>query len=84
MAYLPGGHTPASRGDLRSQAMHSPQSESNGTSGVKPLEFKAAMRDFGIMFPTLDSETIETVLRANNGAVDATIDQLLEMCDNLG
>ena len=84
MAYLPGGHSP-SAGRMRPQTMESPQSESNGTfGGVKPLEFKAAMRDFGIMFPTLDSETIETVLRANNGAVDATIDQLLEMCDNLG
>ena len=53
-------------------------------SGVKPLEFKAAMRDFSTMFPTLDADTIEMVLRSNNGAVDATIDQLLEMCDSLG
>ena len=55
-----------------------------GGGGVKPLEFKAAMHDFGVMFPTLDPETIETVLRSNNGAVDATIDQLLEMCDSFG
>ena len=48
------------------------------------MEFKAAMRDFSTMFPTLDAETIETVLRSNNGAVDATIDQLLEMCDSMG
>ena len=39
--------------------------------------------DFGSMFSTLDSEIIETVLRANKGAVDATVDQLLEMCELL-
>lgn len=31
------------------------------------------------MFPTMDYEVIECVLRSNNGAVDATIDQLLQM-----
>lgn len=29
------------------------------------------------MFPTIEVEVIEAVLRANNGAVDDTIDQLL-------
>lgn len=29
------------------------------------------------MFPRLDREVIESVLRSNNGAVDVTIDQLL-------
>lgn len=29
------------------------------------------------MFPRLDREVIESVLRSNNGAVDITIDQLL-------
>ncbi|WAR02434.1 CUED1-like protein [Mya arenaria] len=38
-----------------------------------------AMDDFRTMFPTLDDEVIEAVLRANDGAVDATIDQLLTM-----
>lgn len=37
------------------------------------------MSDFKQMFPTLDDEVIEAVLRANDGAVDATIDQLLTM-----
>ena len=37
------------------------------------------MSDFREMFPTLDDEVIEAVLRANDGAVDATIDQLLTM-----
>ena len=31
------------------------------------------------MFPTMDYEVIECVLRSNSGAVDATIDQLLQM-----
>ena len=37
------------------------------------------MNDFKHMFPTLDRDVIEAVLRANNGLVDATIDQLLSM-----
>jgi len=43
------------------------------------LEFRQAMTDFKIMFPNLDVDVIEAVLRSNNGAVDATIDQLLTM-----
>lgn len=35
------------------------------------------MDDFRTMFPSLDVELIESVLRANGGAVDDTIDQLL-------
>ena len=37
------------------------------------------MSDFATMFPSMDSEVIEAVLRANDGAVDPTIDQLLTM-----
>jgi hypothetical protein len=37
------------------------------------------MMDFKTMFPTMEYEVIECVLRSNNGAVDATIDQLLQM-----
>ncbi len=37
------------------------------------------MSDFRHMFPNMDEEVIEAVLRANNGAVDETIDQLLTM-----
>jgi hypothetical protein len=43
------------------------------------LDFAQAMNDFKIMFPGMDSDVIEAVLRSNNGAVDATIDQLLTM-----
>jgi CUE domain len=43
------------------------------------LDFAQAMTDFKIMFPGMDSDVIEAVLRSNNGAVDATIDQLLTM-----
>ncbi|XP_070571790.1 CUE domain-containing protein 1-like isoform X2 [Ptychodera flava] len=45
----------------------------------KQLEFHQAMTDFKTMFPKMDHDVIEAVLRANNGAVDATIDQLLVM-----
>lgn len=31
------------------------------------------------MFPTMDTDVIEAVLRSNDGAVDDTIDQLLTM-----
>ena len=43
------------------------------------LEFTQAMTDFKVMFPNMDADVIEAVLRANNGAVDATIDNLLAM-----
>ena len=43
------------------------------------LDFYQAMADFKSMFPDLDEEIIEAVLRANGGAVDGTIDQLLTM-----
>lgn len=46
---------------------------------VTQLEFHQAMTDFKIMFPEMDEDVIEVVLRSNNGAVDATIDQLLSM-----
>lgn len=43
------------------------------------LEFAQAMSDFKTMFPNMDRDVIEAVLRSNLGAVDATIDQLLAM-----
>ncbi len=43
------------------------------------LEFNQAMTDFKTMFPTMDAEVIEAVLRSNGGAVEATIDNLLAM-----
>ncbi len=45
----------------------------------RQLDFNKAMSDFKVMFPTFDYEVIEMVLRANNGLVDATVDQLLTM-----
>lgn len=49
------------------------------TATTMQLEFAQAMTDFKTMFPDMDKEVIEAVLRANQGAVDATIDQLLAM-----
>ena len=50
-----------------------------GRPPAAQLEFSQAMTDFKVMFPDMDAEVIEAVLRANNGAVDATIDHLLTM-----
>lgn len=55
---------------------------SNNDAGVTQLEFHQAMRDFKTMFPDMDEEVIEYVLRSNNGAVDSTIDQLLLMASD--
>ncbi|XP_025417632.1 CUE domain-containing protein 1 isoform X2 [Sipha flava] len=46
------------------------------------LDFKQAMSDFKIMFPTLDDDVIEAVLRSNKGSVDPTVDQLLMMSND--
>uniref|UniRef100_A0A8C7SGN4 CUE domain containing 1a n=1 Tax=Oncorhynchus mykiss TaxID=8022 RepID=A0A8C7SGN4_ONCMY len=52
---------------------------SGGGRTVRRLEFNQAMEDFSTMFPSMEQEVIECVLRANHGAVDSTIDQLLQM-----
>ena len=46
---------------------------------AKQLDFYESMYHFKKMFPKFDSDVIETVLRSNNGAVDKTIDALLQM-----
>lgn len=45
----------------------------------KQLNFYEAMYHFKKMFPKFDSDVIEMVLRSNNGSVDRTIDELLNM-----
>ena len=49
------------------------------SSAAKQLDFYESMYHFKKMFPKFDSDVIETVLRSNNGAVDKTIDALLQM-----
>lgn len=56
-----------------------PRTTGQPNNAPRQLEFGEAMNDFKHMFPTLDRDVIEAVLRANNGLVDATIDQLLSM-----
>lgn len=46
---------------------------------VHRLEFNQAMGDFRTMFPGVERQVIECVLWANNGVVEATIEQLLQM-----
>jgi len=58
--------------------MNSPRPEQSSQSSNQ-LEFTQAMEDFKTMFPDMEVEVIEAVLRSNNGAVDETIDQLLTM-----
>ncbi|XP_061868424.1 CUE domain-containing protein 1 isoform X2 [Colius striatus] len=64
-----------SRGGSSAQELNN----SRPSRQVRRLEFNQAMEDFKTMFPNMDYDIIECVLRANNGAVDATIDQLLQM-----
>ena len=58
------------------------QTGSSSKHGPKTLDFYASMYHFRKMFPKFESDVIETVLRANNGAVDKTIDQLLSMSND--
>ena len=67
-----------SEGHIDSQNTGNPNSEGSRPAAAQ-LEFSQAMTDFKVMFPDMDAEVIEAVLRANNGAVDATIDHLLTM-----
>ncbi|XP_054650040.1 CUE domain-containing protein 1b isoform X2 [Dunckerocampus dactyliophorus] len=72
----------SSNGGSRSSGGSDGQGELNNSRPnrqVRRLEFNQAMEDFKTMFPSMDYEVIECVLRSNNGAVDATIDQLLQM-----
>lgn len=50
-----------------------------GMSGKSALDFYESMYHFKKMFPKLDSDVIETILRANHGQVDKTLDQLLSL-----
>ena len=62
----------------RMQRQFAPPSNVNNAHNMKkPLNFYEAMSDFETMFPEIDRDVIETVLRANNGVVQPTIDQLL-------
>lgn len=59
------------------------ESREGQAGGVTQLEFTQAMNDFRTMFPEMEAEVIECVLRSNNGAVDSTIDQLLQMSSDV-
>ena len=43
------------------------------------LEFTQTMADFKIMFPDIEVDAIEAMLRSHNGAVDTTVKQLVAM-----
>ncbi|XP_030078365.1 CUE domain-containing protein 1 isoform X1 [Microcaecilia unicolor] len=69
----------SSNGGSRRSSSTQELNNSRPARHVRRLEFNQAMEDFKTMFPNMDYDIIECVLRANNGAVDATIDQLLQM-----
>lgn len=56
-----------------------PAARNFAMASTMQLEFEQAMTDFKTMFPDMDVDVIEAILRCNKGAVDATIDQLLAM-----
>jgi hypothetical protein len=51
----------------------------NGGGDQSQLNFYESIYNFKKMFPKLDYEVIETVLRSNNGNIDKSLDQLLTM-----
>ncbi|RXM28986.1 CUE domain-containing protein 1 [Acipenser ruthenus] len=77
-----GGSAGSNDGTPGNGSSAAPQDLNNSRPAARPvrrLEFNQAMEDFKIMFPSVDSDVIECVLRANSGAVEATINQLLQM-----
>ncbi|XP_012893162.1 PREDICTED: CUE domain-containing protein 1 [Dipodomys ordii] len=76
-----GARGPGTGAGARGGSTAAPQELNNSRPArqVRRLEFNQAMDDFKTMFPNMDYDIIECVLRANSGAVDATIDQLLQM-----
>jgi hypothetical protein len=54
-------------------------SANGGKEDKRQLNFYESIYNFKKMFPNLDYEVIETVLRSNNGNIDKSIDQLLTM-----
>ncbi|XP_050534217.1 CUE domain-containing protein 1 [Daktulosphaira vitifoliae] len=55
---------------------------SSESAAAVGLDFKEVMNNFRFMFPTLDNDVIENVLRSNKGSVNPTIDQLLTMSND--
>ena len=51
----------------------------SSSTSTNQLNFYESMYHFRKMFPNVDSDVIECVLRSNSGAIDKTIDHLLTM-----
>ena len=51
----------------------------NSRKSRPQLDYSQAMKDFKGMFPDMVAEVIEAILKSNNGAVNATMYQLLTM-----
>ncbi|OWA51546.1 Protein FAM98A [Hypsibius exemplaris] len=76
----PRNTSTSSRSTFMGSTSESSHSPSNATPAVQAkLNFEQAMADFQTMFPDMNPDVIEETLRANQGAVETTIDQLLAM-----
>lgn len=85
MATAPDTQTQVNRRSSRQRGSNSRQSkDETQRRRATHLEFTQAMEDFKTMFPDIDSDVIEAVLRANKGAVDTTIDHLLTLSVDIG
>ena len=70
-----------------SSSLYDESQEKTGDGGKKKspkINFYESMYHFRKMFPDIDSDVIETVLRSNEGAVDDTVDQLLTLSLDCG
>jgi hypothetical protein len=54
-------------------------SNSSAEASTKHLNFYESMYHFKKMFPRIETDVIESVLRTNNGKIDKTIDDLLNL-----
>ncbi|XP_014676374.1 PREDICTED: actin cytoskeleton-regulatory complex protein PAN1-like [Priapulus caudatus] len=80
MATAPDTQTQVNRRSSRRRGSNPRQpKEETQRRRATHLEFTQAMDDFKTMFPDVEEDVIETVLRANKGAVDTTIDHLLAL-----
>ncbi len=73
MAFAPASHI---------KSDHINRAKNDEDTQRKNLNFYESIYHFKKMFPKFDIEVIEQILRANDGSVEKTIDQLLLMASD--
>jgi hypothetical protein len=63
----------------KAAAISTSDTSHTSSTSTNQLNFYESMYHFRKMFPNVDSDVIECVLRSNSGAIDKTIDHLLTM-----